>query len=126
MTLIELMMTVAIVALLAAVALPAYQGSVRKARRAEAKAALTVAAQRMERVFTETGSYSAAVAGTTFATNSENRYYNLSLPVLTASTYTLSAAPQGTQSQDGCGSFTLNQDGIRGLSGNTLGVSDCW
>ncbi len=57
MTLIELMIVVFVVALLAAVALPAYQGSVRKARRAEAKAALTTCAQRLERYYTENNSY---------------------------------------------------------------------
>lgn len=55
--LIELVVAMAIVALLAAVALPAYQGSVLKARRAEARAAILDLLQQQERVMTQTGSY---------------------------------------------------------------------
>jgi type IV pilus assembly protein PilE len=133
MTLIELMITVAIVALLASVALPAYQGSVRKARRTEAKAALTVASQRMERFFTENGRYDTATLGTaatdTVSPNTESGYYRIVSLGVTAgnrTTYTLTAAPQGPQAQDPCKSFTLDQNGTRGLNGSSLSVQDCW
>lgn len=48
-TLIELMITVAIVAIIAAVALPSYFGSVRKSRRADAISAINQVAQAQER-----------------------------------------------------------------------------
>lgn len=62
-TLIELMISVAIVAILAAVALPSYQESVRKGRRAEARAALTQLLQQQERYLTQTNTYQAFAAG---------------------------------------------------------------
>lgn len=64
-TLIELMITVAIIAILAAVALPSYQDSVRKGRRAEARAALAQLLQQQERRLTQTNTYLAFSAGAT-------------------------------------------------------------
>lgn len=56
-TLIELMITVAIVAILSAIAYPAYQDSVWKGKRGEAKSAILRALQAEERNFTQTNSY---------------------------------------------------------------------
>ncbi|MEE4110848.1 MAG: type IV pilin protein, partial [Halieaceae bacterium] len=56
-TLIEIMIVVAIVAILAAVALPGYQDSVRKTWRNKATSCLTEMAQSMERRFTANMSY---------------------------------------------------------------------
>jgi type IV pilus assembly protein PilE len=56
-TLIELMITVAIVALLAAIAIPSYQDSVWKGKRAEAKAAILKALQAEERYYTQNNTY---------------------------------------------------------------------
>jgi len=125
-TLMELMIVVAVVALLAAVALPSYQGSVRKARRTEAKASLSAAAQMMERYLTEKGTYATAALGSggVYADHSENGRYALSLSGLTASTFTLSAVPQGSQADDECGTFTLTQGGVRGVS--KLSTAECW
>ena len=64
-TLIELMIVVAIVALLASLAYPAYTDSVRKGRRAEARAALTNFLQQEERYYTQNGSYLTVTAGAT-------------------------------------------------------------
>jgi type IV pilus assembly protein PilE len=128
-TLIELVIVVAVVALLAAVALPAYQDSVRKARRTEAKAALSEAAQMMERYMTEKGTYATARLGVdldppaVYRDRSENGYYSLTLES-EAATYTLSATPQGSQSADECGTFTLTQRGERGVSART--AKECW
>jgi len=133
-TLIEVMIVVALVAILAAVALPSYQTSVRKARRADARAALVTTAQLMERYSTEHGAsgYSTAtistLPGPTVVTKpaSDNGHYAISLANLTATTFTLRAVPQGAQSADGCATFTLDERGVRGVSGGTLATTDCW
>ena len=62
-TLIELMVTVAIVGILAAIAYPSYQSSVIKSRRADAEGVLLGLANAMERHFTESNTYLGA--GTT-------------------------------------------------------------
>ncbi len=62
-TLIELMITVAIVAVLAAIAFPSYQDSVWKGKRAEAKAAIFKALQAEERYYTQNNAYVAYASG---------------------------------------------------------------
>ena len=64
-TLVELMIVVAIVAILAAIAYPSYAESVRKGRRAEARAALTELLQQQERFMTQNNTYRAFAAGAT-------------------------------------------------------------
>jgi type IV pilus assembly protein PilE len=58
-TLIEVMIAVLVVAILGAIAFPAYQDQVRKGKRAEGKAALLRAAQMQEREYTSNGNYTA-------------------------------------------------------------------
>ncbi len=133
-TLIEVMIVVALIGFLAAVALPSYQSSVRKARRADARSALVTTAQLMERYSTEhagvgysTATLSTATGPTVVAKPaSDNGYYLLSLANLATGTFTLRAAPQGAQAVDGCGTLTLDERGVRGVTGGTLTTTDCW
>lgn len=132
MTLIELIIVVVVLAILGAIAIPNYQAYVTKARRTDARSALTNAAQMLERFATENpaSGYSTAAlgAGGVFPSTSENLHYTLTL-VRNTATYTLTAAPTtgGSQVSDPCGSFTLTQTGQRGVV-NTSGKTalECW
>lgn len=133
-TLIEVMIVVAVVALLSTIALPAYRGSVMKARRADARSALVTAAQMMERYATENAAagYSTATLSDTpgptvvFRQTSDDRYYLLSIGNLSATTFTLNAAPQGSQLGDACGTLTLDERGVRNVTDTTRTAADCW
>jgi type IV pilus assembly protein PilE len=129
-TLIELMIVVAVVALLARIAYPAYMDSVRKARRSDARIALVNASQALERYNTEKNTYVGATFGPgasdVYKAQSENGYYTLSAGVPTLNAYTLTATPAGGQAVDKCGSFTLTQAGVRDVSGGTLTKEECW
>ncbi len=126
-SLIELMITVAIIAILAAIALPAYQDSVLKGGRAEGKAALLGMAQRMERCFSEFNAYNNANCPSFVNPMlTENQRYAISFSAVAAATYTLQAVPQGGQTGDTkCGTLTLDQTGAKTESG-TGTVAECW
>ena len=132
-TLIELMIVVAIVAILAAIALPSYNEYIRRGHRAEARAALLQGAQWMERAATATGTYPMTAAFPATLTTVPSGRYAISAashPASAASgtAFTLTAAPQGGQTGDKCGSYTLTHAGARGaspLSGGAT-IAECW
>jgi type IV pilus assembly protein PilE len=129
-TLLEVMIACAIVAILAAIAYPSYVSSVQKSRRAEAKAALLGVASQLERYTTEKGTYATAALGTgagaVYANHTENSYYNLSLTNLTATTYTVRAAPTAAQAGDPCGTLTYNEQGVKDVTGGSWTKAQCW
>lgn len=128
-TLIELMIGVAVVAVLTAIAYPSYAKQVAKGRRAEAKAALLAVAQKMERFYTERATYVGAALGSggIYAATSEKGYYNLSITAQTSTGFTIKAAPTGVQASDSCGSFLYNDAGTKSLGADaTDSVANCW
>lgn len=125
-TLIEIIIVVAILGVIAAVALPSYRDSVMKSRRADAKSALTQAAQAMEKYFTENNTYVGATLSSIYRTTSPDGYYNISFTATpTAASYTLQAAPASGKGQqnDQCGTFTLTNTGVKGA---TIDATLCW
>lgn len=136
-TLIELMIAVVIVAILAAVALPAYQDAIRKARRSEGKAALLRTAQLQERWYTANGTYTTdlgALYGKPGAAVRSDEdpfafagHYILGITAAAsggiAQGYTLSAEPAGDRGLQGsshtdpdCGTLTLTNTGVKDQS----------
>lgn len=129
-TLIELMITVAIVGILGAIAYPSYAEYVRRGHRTEARAGLQQAQQWLERAATATGTYPAAASFPDHLAKVPNNRYDISYtPSGTPVTsFTLTAAPKGAQASDKCGSYTLTNTGLRGANGATSGdiVTECW
>lgn len=123
---VELMIVVAIVAILAAIALPSYQAQIAKSRRAEGRASLLQAASQMERYFTERSTYATATLGPggVYPDHTEHSYYALSV-AKTASTFTLSAVPSGIHVGDPCGTLTYTEQGVKGFTGSA-DASLCW
>jgi len=112
-TLIELIVTVAIVAILAAVAFPSYQDSLRKSRRTDGKNALTQAVANMERYYAEKNTYvAAAMCGGTpvicsgscsggVCSSTERNYTIAFASAPTVTSFMIEATPVGSQAVDG-------------------------
>lgn len=129
-TLIELMITVAIVAILAAIAYPSYTKYVQRGYRSEGLALLTDAVARSERYYAQNNSYKVSLKGVGLVTDdkittvsSANGKYLLSLVSSTDTTYSWQVAPQGSQQNDACGTLTIAQDGSKTSSTN---ATDCF
>ena len=127
-TLIELMITVAIIAILAAIAYPSYQDSVRKTHRAEAQGDLIELSDFLERYYTENNSYRTGVGGAvtlpfTQSPRTGVAFYLITQGNLTDDTFTLTATPQaaGGQNIDVCGSLTITHTGLTGSA-----TAGCW
>jgi type IV pilus assembly protein PilE len=103
-TLIEMMITVAIVGILAAIAYPSYTAQVQKSRRADAQVALMEIMQRQESYFLRTRSYTSDLTDLGYAVDangkatSNDRHYLLSATA-TASTFSITAEPVSGQPQ---------------------------
>ncbi|KEI72836.1 type IV pilin protein [Endozoicomonas elysicola] len=127
-SLIELMIVVAIIAILAAIAVPSYRTYIQESRRSDAYVALTSAAAEQERIYIYDNSYSNNIADLG-GSNSPEGHYVITLTA-TDSTFTLTAtaASGSTQFLDtNCRTFTLNNLGVRGSSNSGGGATgDCW
>lgn len=130
-TLIELMIAMAVVAILAAVALPSYNEYVMRSHRANARAALLQAAQWMERTATARGSYPLTATIPAGVLVVEGGRYAIAAVSANGLNYTLTATPGPAQAADRCGAYRINEVGTRtqrphGTVTTPQPVSECW
>lgn len=133
-TLVELMIVVAIVAILSAIAYPSYQEHVIKSRRATAQTCLLELAQFMERFYTTNMRYDQTSSGTpvtlpvTSCRTDLDAFYTFQFAAgqPQAATYVLEAVPKEAQKDPKCGTLGVNQQGVKSKSGTAASVNECW
>ena len=127
LTLVELMVSVAVLAILASIAIPQYSKQTTKARRSDATTALVRAALEMESCRAQALTYTGCDA--TLTTTTESGIYTLSVAIPGGgASYTLTATPvaDGAQASDTeCGNLTLASTGAKGKTG-TGSIAMCW
>ena len=127
-TLIELMIVIAVVAILATVAIESYDFATVKARRGTAQVCLTEATQYMERFYTTNLRYDKdPITGTAVAlpvcSEDVTQFYTISFVATpTQHAFSVQAVPLGHQlaAETKCGTMTINQAGIR------TPTTGCW
>ena len=138
-TLIELIVTMLIVAILSSIAFSMYQRSIIETRRTQAKTALMDLASREQKLYATTNLYSTNPAdlgysGSKFPMLVGDGYYQVAVSVVPATvtvpaSFSLTATPVGSQTDDTeCASFGLNSLGQQTAT-NAAGqntASSCW
>ncbi|MBT8050834.1 MAG: prepilin-type N-terminal cleavage/methylation domain-containing protein [Gammaproteobacteria bacterium] len=123
-TLIEILVVSAVLAVLLALAVPSYQGYLQRGHRAEAARALLEAAACQERNRAHTGYYD-----TTRCLGGSTIHYRLLIEPGGQSktlSYTLTARPMHRHRNDTCGALSLDHAGTRTTSGHSARWADCW
>ena len=136
-TLIELMIAVVVVAILAMFAVPAYNDSVKKGRRSDAKSMLTTIAARQEQYFMDNKTYADDVEklGYTMTgtdTSSTDGHYRVRIASASATDFKAQAQPVSEDEQ--CQQMTITADGTKGIEAGsspstaapTRTVEYCW
>ena len=135
-TLIEVLTAMVIIGILAGVAIPAYQNTVSKTRRADGKGLAIDIAAREERHFMQYNTYTTDIAGAsglnTSADSSEG-YYSAAVAacgsgtIASCFTVTVTARDAQLKSDENCKTLTLTNTGIKGsTNAKDEASTGCW
>lgn len=136
-TLIEMIVTMTIIGILTAIAIPNYTAYIQRSNRSEARSALLEAATWMERWRTEQGRYDTpGSAGTppaafpfTQVPATGTAKYTIAAPATpnTGIAYTITATAAGVMASDVCTTLTITETGLRGFTTGGGGTQEiCW
>ena len=130
-TLIELMITVVIVAILASIAVPAYSDYILRGKITEAVSNLSDMRAKLEQYFQDNRSFIGACVSSTIAplpSGSNAKYFTYTCPTLTASTFIVTATGNSTQGMSNF-TYTINQSNAKATTSVPTGwiaPGTCW
>ncbi len=126
------MITVAVIAILAAISLPSYEDYMRRGRRADAQAFLQEVAARQQHFLVDRRAYGTSVTAAPSAgglglavPSAVSNHYDIALATDNTArppTFNVTAAPKSAQASDKCGTLAVNQAGTR----TATGTGACW
>jgi type IV pilus assembly protein PilE len=127
-TLIELMIVIGVIAIMAAIAIPAYTDYVTRSKRADAKNAL-LAFQLEQEKFRANNPQYATAASLGLPANSPDGHYTIALSGAGGlpNNYDLRATPNASQTDPECDILTIDESNNRGATGTAADpISTCW
>lgn len=130
-TLVELMITVAVVAILAMIAVPSYTQYVRRANRSDATKTLILDAQALERCYSQNFNYAGCPGAAAGAGPSIEGKYTVTIqipdPAQPAPSYLITAVPLAPSqvADTACTSFSVNTAGTQTVTGTSNALT-CW
>ena len=122
-TLLEVVVVMAVVAILAAVAIPNYSEYIMRSHRSEAQSFISDVASRQSQFFLDRRSYAATVADLSMTVPAEvAARYTVAIVVGPPTGFQVTATPMGPQATDRCGWLRIDQAGTRTAAVTTR----CW
>jgi len=123
-TLIELVVVMAIIAILASIAIPNYSEYIVRSNRSAAQSFISDVASRQAQFFLDRRTYATTVAALNLTPPPDlATRYTVAINVVAGPplAYTVTATPTGPQAHDRCGALTVDQAGNK-----TAGAIRCW
>ena len=123
-TLIELVVVMAIIAILAAIAIPNYSEYIVRSNRSAVQSFIADVASRQAQFFLDRRNYATTLAALNLTQPADLAVrYTIAIDVVQGPplTYTVTATPTGPQAHDRCGVLTINQAGNK-----TAAETRCW
>src|SRR3990167_1684494 len=127
-SLIEVIITLAIISILAAISLPSYFQYLSRANRLHAESVLSQLSVSLENYLIDNQTYEgASIAQLPVDISNLRSHYEMHLTIADATHYTLAAAPIHRQKENdtACGTLSVNETGERMISGSAS-LEDCW
>jgi type IV pilus assembly protein PilE len=128
-TLVELVVTIAIIGILVAIAYPSYLRYTLRGNRTDATGTMIQDAQALERCYSQIFSYAGCAGAPVGTAVTAQGRYNVTV-ALAPAPYTITAVPNGApQNADTqCASFTLSGAGVQGATDSSANntTSTCW
>ena len=116
-TLLEVLITVAIIGILSMLAMGSYQGYMQRSHRVSAQSTMMDFTQRLERYYTDENTYEGFDLGVErdrILNGGGEAMYSLTLEIQDdGQGYVLTATPENTQADDECGILIIDQVGRR-------------
>lgn len=130
-TLIELIIVIGLLGILMTIAIPSYLDYATRARRGDAKAALTSMEMEMEKWRANHLTYTSTMTDLGMPAASPDGYYEVAISNTSATTYTLQATHMAGGKQDDddeCEMFQTDQDDVQYAenSANQDKTTTCW
>jgi len=125
-TLIELMIVIAVIAIVVAIAIPAYSDYITRSKRADGKTGLLALQLEQEKYRANNPTYAAA-ASLGLPADSPDGHYQINVTSFSAASYALSAAPNASQNDPECATLTIDESSNKSATGTAVDpLATCW